>query len=58
MNAELVPQAPLRVHPLEFAGKSVKEKLQDIRKLLKGPRLDPCICAVTMHVGAPIAAKS
>ena len=30
------PQAPLRVHPLEFAGKSVKEKLQDIRKELKG----------------------
>ena len=29
-------QAPLRVHPLEFAGKSVKDKLSDIRKQLKG----------------------
>ncbi len=29
-------QAPVRVHPLEFAGKSVKDKLQDIRKELKG----------------------
>ena len=37
-NAPTPPalQAPLRVHPLEFAGKSVKEKLQDIRKQLKG----------------------
>jgi hypothetical protein len=32
-------QAPLRVHKLEFAGKSVKDKLTDIKKQLKGARL-------------------
>ncbi len=41
-------QAPLRVHPLRFAGKSVKEKLQDIRKQLKGPYVG------SVHSRAPV----
>ena len=39
-NVELISkmslQAPLRVHPVKFAGLSVKDKLKQIRKELKG----------------------
>lgn len=39
-NAALIStmslQAPLRVHPVKFAGLSVKDKLKQIRKELKG----------------------
>ena len=32
------PDAPVRVHPLRWAGRSVAEKLQDMRKEMTGAR--------------------
>lgn len=37
------PTAPLRVHKLEFAGKSVTDKLADLRSKMTGKRAKPSL---------------
>ena len=41
MSLVCVFQASLRVHPVKFAGASVKDKIKQIRKELKGDHRSP-----------------